>query len=183
MAEIWELIDWLLGLSLEANKLDAGRTSLRAFIIFLLAVLLIRIGDKRFMGKHTALDVMLGIVYGSVASRAINGSAQFFPTVAGCLVVVFVHWTFAAIAFRSHSFGDILKGSVTVLAKDGSLDEEGMQHGHITIHDLEEAMRQHGHEARLEDLEAAYLERNGSISVIPRDKEKKKPSNRPPDSD
>ena len=173
MGEIWERIDWLLGLSLEANKLDVGRTSLRAFIIFLLAVLLIRIGDKRFMGKHTALDVMLGIVYGSVASRAINGSAQFFPTVAACLVVVVVHWTFAAIAFRSHFFGDILKGSVTKLAKDGSLNEEGMLPAIYFVFSR----------AGLEDLEAAYLERNGSISVISKDKENKRPSNRPPDTD
>ncbi|MFL6466386.1 MAG: DUF421 domain-containing protein [Pyrinomonadaceae bacterium] len=183
MDEIWEQIDWLLGLSIDANKLDIGRTSLRAFIVFLIAVLLIRVGDKRFMGKHTALDVMLGIVYGSVASRAINGSAQFFPTIAACIVVVFVHWACSAIAFRSHWFGEVLKGSETTLAKSGRLDDEGMRRVDITVHDLEEAMRQHGHEANLDNLEAAYLERNGSISVIPKNTEKKTPSNQPPQAD
>ena len=80
--EIWSYIDWALGLGLEAKDIGIGQMSLRAFVVFLVAIAIVRFGDERFMGKSTALDVMLGIVFGSVVSRAITGTAPFFPTFA-----------------------------------------------------------------------------------------------------
>ena len=55
---------------------------------------------------------------------------------------------------------------------------------HISENDLKEALRQHGHHD-LENIDAAYLERNGSISIIPVDSSMKEraASNRPPQID
>ena len=57
-----------------------------------------------------------------------------------------------------------------------------MRRCHITVHDLEEAIRQHGHAPEIEKVEAAYLERNGNISVIMKEKERRPATNRPPES-
>jgi uncharacterized membrane protein YcaP (DUF421 family) len=92
LERLWSMITWALGLQLESQDLGVVQMSLRALVVFILATLMIRIGDKRFMGKSTALDVMLGIVFGSVVSRAITGNAPFFPTLAAGFVLVLAHW-------------------------------------------------------------------------------------------
>ena len=168
MEAIWSGIEWALGLSLDNKDLNAWQMSLRALIVFTVAIALVRFGDKRFMGNNTALDVMLGIVFGSVVSRAITGNAPFFPTLAAGLVLVLAHWVLSAIAFRSHRFGTMVKGRERTLVKDGVIQWDEMKKAHISEHDLREALRIHGESGDTSKLKSAHLERNGDISIIPR---------------
>jgi uncharacterized membrane protein YcaP (DUF421 family) len=69
----------LIGLG--SDDLTVWQMSLRAFIIYVTAILLVKIGEKRFMGKNTAFDMILGIILGSVLSRAVTGNALFLQTV------------------------------------------------------------------------------------------------------
>ena len=180
MSIILEYFDLYLGLSAEGKDLGAMQMSLRALIVFAFAIAAVRFGDGRFMGRHTALDVMLGIIFGSVVSRAITGTAPFFPTLIACVVLVALHWAMAAVSFRSSKFGWLVKGRPThQLVNDGKIEWDHMRRTHISEHDLQEAIRQHGHSGDIGKVDAAYLERNGSISVIPKER-RKKASNRPP---
>ncbi|WP_347157807.1 DUF421 domain-containing protein [Pontibacter chitinilyticus] len=144
--------------------------SLRAVGIFFAALLIIRIGNHRIFGKNTAFDIILGIIYGSILSRAINGSAPFFPSVAAAFTLVLLHKGLAALAYHSHSgIGNLLKGSPKLLVKDGELQRENMRQNSVTEHDLEEAMRSSGNTADPRHIKAAYLERSGDISIIKKD--------------
>ena len=165
--DIYSFIDQLLGLELSTKDIGVWQMSLRACVVFLLAIGMIRLGDERFMGRSTVLDLMLGIIFGSVVSRAITGTAPFFPTLAASVVLVAMHWTFSAIAFRSRDFGRIIKGRPHQLVKDGEIDWNEMRITHISENDLKEALRLHGHRDDLENIESAYLERSGGISIIP----------------
>jgi len=179
MSMLLEYFDLYLGLSAEGKDLGVMQMSLRALIVFAFAIAVVRLGDERFMGRHTALDVMLGIVFGSVVSRAINGSAPFIPTLVACVVLVALHWAMAAVSFRSSKFGFLVKGPTHQLVNDGKIDWDQMRRTHISENDLREAIRQHGHSDDIGKVNTAFLERNGSISVIPKE-ERKKASNRPP---
>lgn len=79
----WTVLQEALGLDRNAQTLTAWQMSVRAVLVFMAAISMIRLGNKRFMGKSTTLDSMLGIVFGSVVSRAITGNAAFFPTLTG----------------------------------------------------------------------------------------------------
>jgi uncharacterized membrane protein YcaP (DUF421 family) len=157
---------WLLGLGVEGKDLSVGQMSARALVVFIAAIVIIRVGDKRFMGRHTTLDVMLGIIFGSIVSRAISGNAPFFPTLAACLVLVVVHWMISAIAFRNHGFGLLVKGRVHQLVIDGEIDWRTMRRTQITEHDLGEALRYRGYKDDLDSIESAFLERSGKISIL-----------------
>ena len=170
MLELKETLNWLIGLEMEGREINVWQMSLRAVIVFAAAVVMLRIGDKRFMGKSTAFDVMLGIVFGSTVSRAITGNAPFFPTLGAALVLVLMHWLLAAIAFRSHRFGNLIKGHPRVIVRDGQLHEGAARKTHITEHDLHEALRLNGKPADLAQVRVAHLERNGDISVIMQEK-------------
>jgi uncharacterized membrane protein YcaP (DUF421 family) len=169
MDSLWISLDYALGL--DADSPAAWQMGLRAVLIYLAAIVLVRLGEKRFLGKYTALDVILGFMLGSILSRAINGSAGFFETLAAALVLVVLHWTFAWIAFHSDAFGTLVKGSTRVLIRDGEIKWDAMRSSHISRDDLLGALRAN---ARIEDPEqvkVAYLERSGDISAIGRKSE------------
>ena len=134
--------------------------------MFILSIVMLRIGHKRFMGKNTPLDVLLGIVFGSMASRAITGNAPFVPTLAASLTLVLIHWLLSFIAFHWSSFGNAVKGKKNLLIKDDEILWEEMKKGHITEDDLSEALRNKGEEPDFKQVKSAHLERNGDISLI-----------------
>lgn len=164
--DVWTTLNWALGLELDSQYINVWRMSLRALIVFVAAIAMIRLGDKRFMGRSTAFDVILGIIFGSVVSRAITGNAPFFPTLAAALVLVLLHWVLSAMAFRSPRFGTWVKGHDRQIVVDGELQWQAMRHSHITEHDLCEAMRGSGHAPDVGAVQSAHLERNGEISIV-----------------
>lgn len=166
LSHLWSVIDWALGLDLDATRLNAARMALRAAIVFVFALAIIRLGNKRFMGRHTAMDVMLGIVFGSVISRAITGNAPFFPTLAACVMLVALHWTMSVIAFKTDSLGRWFKGTPRRLVNEGRIDWREMARSQVTERDLKEAVRLQGRAWNVDDIGSAYLERDGDISVI-----------------
>jgi uncharacterized membrane protein YcaP (DUF421 family) len=163
---IWSTISWALGLGLESKDINAARMSLRAAIVFVISIAMLRLGNQRFLGRSTALDVMLGLIYGALMSRAITGNAPLFPTLAAGLVLVILHWILALIAFRSHRFGKFVKGNERVLVQNGEINWDELRKTNISEHDLNEALRNHGKTPDMSNVKSAHLERNGDISVI-----------------
>ncbi len=142
--------------------------SLRALIVYRLALLIIRLGGgKRFLGKHAAFDVVLGIIFGSVLSRAVNGSSPFFATLGAGFIIASLHWLFATIALYSQPFGILIKGTAQPLIKEGQIQWDTLHQGYISKEDLIEALRAHGKLSDPSQVQAAHLERSGEISVIP----------------
>src|SRR3954470_8735449 len=165
MEQIEEALRTVLGIGLESRDINAVQMALRAAIIYLVTVLMVRLGKKRFMGQSTAFDVILGIMLGSIVSRAITGNAPFFPALATAAVLLAMHWLFSALAFRSHRFGEAVKGEPRVLVRDGTIGWEAMRHAHMSERDLWEDLRGRG-VSRLEQVSEARLERSGKLSVI-----------------
>jgi uncharacterized membrane protein YcaP (DUF421 family) len=169
--EIQSGVSWWLGL--DADQLNTRHMLLRALIVYIATIAMVRIGEKRFLGKSTAFDVILGIILGSVVSRAINSSPEFFPTLAAGFLLVALHWMFAAVAFRSDRLGTLVKGSTRILVKDGRIQWDEMRCSHISQDDLLGALRLNGGTQETGMVESAWLERNGDISVLKRERDPK----------
>ncbi|HEX8274283.1 MAG TPA: YetF domain-containing protein [Longimicrobiaceae bacterium] len=162
-------LEGLLGLGRDAGDIEAGQMALRAVVVYAFTLGVVRVGSRRFLGKATAFDVILGIMIGSVMSRGINGSAGLVPTLAAGAVLVALHGLFAMLAFRTSWFGDWVKGRPVLLVEDGRVRPEGMRQASLTENDLAEALRLQGREPDPSRIRRAYLERNGSVSVVPRE--------------
>ncbi len=139
--------------------------SARAIVVFIIGLVFVRIAGKRVFGKWGALDILLAVIIGSNLGRAITGGAPFAPTLAATAVLVGLHTglVYAAIAFPA--LGDWLKGSPTQLIADGQIDWRQMRREGLGPGDLDQALRCAGH-LRPDEVEAAYLERNGDISIV-----------------
>lgn len=152
----------------DSNAINWWQMCIRGLLIFLLALLLVRVGDRRIFSKNASFDIVLGIILGSILSRAITGNSPFIPTSITCVGLVALHWVFAFMAQKNHAFGTLIKGKKLLLVKDGQIQEETMKKQNLTIHDLNEVLRMNGKLTKVEDVQEAYLERSGNVSVIPR---------------
>lgn len=161
----------LLAIDVPPTEMDAGQVIARAVVIYLAGLIILRVGQHRFLGKNTAFDIVLGFVLGSMLSRAVNGSAALMPTIAAAAGLVALHWLFALGSFRSRRFGTVVKGESRLLVRDGEIDWKAMRRGQIGMRDLEEALRSDGQAADVSEVREAHLERSGQISIIPKHRE------------
>jgi uncharacterized membrane protein YcaP (DUF421 family) len=160
-----DALEQIIGLGKEARELDMGEMAVRAAIIYIVTLAIVRLGKKRFMGSGTAFDMIVGIMLGSMASRALTGNAPMIPTMTGAAVLVFMHWLFSGIALRSHAFGSLIKGHSGTLVREGEVDARMMKKVHMTDRDLNEDLRGQG-VADASKVAEARLERSGKVSVI-----------------
>ena len=166
---VWDVMSWALGL--DAIRLTLWQMGLRAAVIYVAALVMVRlVGDRRFIGKYAALDVLLTVVLGSTLSRAINGSAPFFDSLGAALVLVGMHWLFSAIAFHFDRFDTLIKGHSRILIQDGQINRKAMRKSHISQKDLESSLRLVGKLTEPSQVKVARLESSGDISIILQDK-------------
>ncbi len=161
-------MDSFLGLDRQAADLTFLQISVRGVIVFIATLVIVRCGDRRFLSQKTAFDAVLGFILASMLARAVNGNSAFFPTLGGALVLVLLHRGLAAVARRSHWFGDLVKGRTDVIIRDGVLDGPAATRNRLSEHDVLEDLRLHGNVGTTAEVSLAVLERNGQISVVPR---------------
>src|SRR5438874_9749357 len=89
----------MLGLGWEGKELGILQVSLRSIIVFVAALIMVRLADRRFLSKMTAFDAILGFMLGSMLARAINGSSPLLPTLVAGFILVGLHRFLAALAY------------------------------------------------------------------------------------
>jgi uncharacterized membrane protein YcaP (DUF421 family) len=166
MGPLAAYLDVALGLSAkQGSDLTMLQMCVRAVVVYLLLIVYVRIGKKRFLGQATAFDAVLIIIIGSVASRAVSGNAPFFGSLAAALLFILIHWVISYFTESSRSLSYLVKGHDTVLVRDGRIDRKALRKSHMSDDDLEEDLRGRG----VDDVAAvkeARLERSGNLSVI-----------------
>jgi uncharacterized membrane protein YcaP (DUF421 family) len=166
MQTVADFFDAIMGLSAtRAEQLTVAQVCVRALVVYLILIAYVRFGKKRFLGEATAFDAILVIVIGSIASRAISGTAPFFASLAGTLVLIVVHWIISYLTEDSPSFGAVLKGHDTVIIRNGRVNRKAMHESHMSADDLAEDLRQQGVQ-HPDEVKEARLERSGKLSVI-----------------
>jgi uncharacterized membrane protein YcaP (DUF421 family) len=166
MEALWSITDALLGLSAtKAEELSTLQVCLRALVVYLVLIGYVRFAKKRFLSQATGFDAILVIVIGSIASRAISGTAPFISSLAGTFVLVLVHWVISYITQDFPALSYAIKGKDTVLIRNGELDRQALAASHMSEDDLAEDLRQEGIETPTQ-VKMARLERSGRLSVI-----------------
>jgi len=146
LQKLSEQIQAVLGLE---SDFSAGKTALRAIVIYGVTLLIVRLGSKRFLSKATAFDVIVAIMLGSVMSRGIDEASPLLPTVVAGVVLLGMHWLLGILAFHTNWFGPLIKGERVQLIKDGKIQQEGMRRGSITKNDLTQDMNHRSSRSQL----------------------------------
>ena len=166
MSVILSYLHLLLGLDLEPKSLTFLQISLRGVIMFVVALLLARLSDRRSLTKKSPFDVVLLVLLASVMARAVNGSSAFFPTIGGAALLVALHRLVALACCRWPSVRTLVKGSPAVLVKGGKWQRQTLHSRNVTEEDVLEDMRLTAKTDQVEKVELALLEVSGDISFL-----------------
>ena len=164
----WQDFVWAIGGSEIDSPIPIWQLILRTIIVYGVALFLIRVAKRRFMGGFTTFDILLGFVVGSIMSRAITGAVRFIDMVVVISVLIALHWLIATITFKYDEVSSYVKNSKRKLIEDGEVQKDAMERSKIGENDLLQALRQKGGVEKPEQVQSAYLERDGSITVIPK---------------
>ena len=165
------MVDTLCFGASEAIGIDGGELGiwqmvLRAIVVYLVGITLVRLAETRHIGRFTAFDMIMGILLGSILSQAITQASPFFATLAAGLTLVLLHFLFAVLSFHSQRFGNLVNGRARTLVEDGQIQWDAMRESHINEQDLMSALRENGNVNDVRRVKLARLERSGNISVI-----------------
>jgi uncharacterized membrane protein YcaP (DUF421 family) len=149
------------------DEITWWQMSIRAVIIFLFGILLVRVASKRVFGRWGAIDIILSVIIGSNLSRALTASAPFLETLIASAALVALHSALTWAAVRWRWLGPAVKGQPCRIAADGCFEEAALRKHGVGPHDLEEALREAGLKSR-DKVDEAWIERNGDISIIRR---------------
>lgn len=150
------------------RDLDALQMAARAFVMFFVALALVRLGGMRTFGRKSSFDSVIVIALGAVLSRPIVGVSPALPSIAASLVLVLVHRLLAWATARSPWLDRLIKGKPATLYDHGSLDERAMHRAGISENDLVEAVHRHARKPHLDDVESIVVEASGELSVLDR---------------
>jgi uncharacterized membrane protein YcaP (DUF421 family) len=160
-----DVLQWLFGPDGAPDSRTALQTIDRALLIYGAAIVLFRLGGHRVLSRYTATDVVVGILLGSILSRAVNGSAPLVSTMLTGAAIIVVDWTLLLLCSRSQSMSRLLKGEPYDLVIDGRRSPRGWRRGLVASSDLQEVLRLSGRDSHTA-IREARLERNGRISIL-----------------
>ena len=166
MNVFYDSITPVLGLGSEAKDLTFIQISLRAVIVFLAVLIMVRIGHKRSLARKSAFDAVLIVILASFLARAINGTAPLFGTIGAGFVIVLLDRLLALVAYHSHWFGILIKGREETIVQNGELLLPVMRRNHISTHDIQEDLRLGSQIEDVSKVRIARVERSADISFI-----------------
>jgi uncharacterized membrane protein YcaP (DUF421 family) len=156
-------IDLLFG---RGQDLTALQMSIRAFVTFIILLVLIRIAGRRTFAKRSAFDSIVTIMLGAIIARGVVGASPYIPTVAASIVIVALHRTIAWLSVKSKKFELIVKGVYMKLYQEGAIIGNNLEKTGMSENDLHESLRLETKKLTLAEIDTAFIETNGRISFI-----------------
>src|SRR5207253_10763928 len=140
---------------------------LRAVVVYIFLLVLLRITGKRQVGQLAPFDLVLLLVLSNAVQNSMNGGDN---SLTGGLVtaatLIALNWTMGWATYRSKRLEALIEGRPELLIHNGQLNETIMARAQITHHELLAALRRSGC-AGVAEVHVAVLENNGAISVVP----------------
>lgn len=158
-----EYLNYLLGFD-NAN-LRPQQMAARAAVVFFIALVYVRTGGLRMLGKQSAYDSLTALMLGAILGKAVVSQDSFLGTLLAALVIMILHRLVAWITFKSSWAGSILKGKSIVLFQNNKPLLENLRRVHITENDLQEAVRKNLNMDDMSQVKEIYMDRSGELSV------------------
>lgn len=143
---------------------------LRGVIIYVFLIALLRVTGKRQIGQMAPFDLVLLLVLSNAVQNSMNGGDNsVIGGMISAVTLVGINWLVGLLTYKSKRLEALVEGRPEVLIHNGKLFQKALDHGKLTHHELMTALREGGCSC-VEDVHAALLENDGSISVIPKNK-------------
>lgn len=143
---------------------------LRAAAIYVALLVIFRIAGRRALSDITTLDFLLLLIIGQATGQALLGDDHSITnTLLVIVALITMDLMLSLLKGRSAWLTRHLEGEPMILVEHGKTLPKRMAKSRISESDILEAARISQGIERLDQIKFAILERNGQISVIPRD--------------
>lgn len=139
---------------------------LRAVLVYVLVLMLLRLTGKRQVGQLAPFDLVLLLILSNAVQNSMNGGDNSFTAgaiLAATLIAINNLVGFAT--YQSKWLESLVEGRPRVLIHNGQLYEDVLRSERLTHHELMAALRDEKCTG-IEQVHLAVLENNGQISVL-----------------
>lgn len=167
-----EYLNHLLGF--DNSTVEAHQMAVRAAVVFFIALIYVRTGGLRMLGRQSAFDSLTALMLGAILGKAVISHDSFLGTLLAAFVIMILHRLMAWLTFKSSWAGSILKGKSILLFQDNKPVFKNLSRVHITENDLQETVRKNLNVDDMSHVKEIYMDRSGELSVIKHDGDLKK---------
>lgn len=142
----------------------------RGLIVYFFLLLLFRISGKQTLSRMTTFDLVLLLIISETTQQAMVDS-DHSVTNGFILIITLVGTTILLAALKQFfpRLDVILEGQPVIVMNKGQLVRRVMQKSRVNEDDILAAARKQQGLERLDQIKYAILERDGTISIIPKD--------------
>jgi uncharacterized membrane protein YcaP (DUF421 family) len=142
---------------------------LRTAVVYVVVLVLLRLAGKRELGQMSPVDLVVILVIANAVQNAMTGGDNsLIGGIVAATTLVSMNIAFSRVAHRIPYIAHLFESEPTALIKNGKLIKRNLERENVDMDELMMSAREHGIED-LAGVDAAYLERDGSISIIPKD--------------
>lgn len=144
---------------------------LRAAAVYLVVFVIFKIAGRRTLAEITTFDFVLLLIIGEATQQALLGD-DFSVTNAALIILtlVVIDIGLSLVKERSPKLARFIDGMPMIIVENGQVLKARLNKVRLAEEDLLEAARTtHGLE-RIDQIKYAILEKNGAISIIPKEK-------------
>ncbi len=140
--------------------------ALRTGVIYLVVLIGVRLSGKRAVGQMTPFDLTLLLLLSNSVQNAMTGpdTSLIGGIVAAC-VLLLLNYLVADVSGVNRRFRRFIQGEPSLLIHDGRIIPAHMAKEHVSMDELQRALREHGI-STYHDVALAVLEVDGSISCL-----------------
>jgi uncharacterized membrane protein YcaP (DUF421 family) len=142
---------------------------IRGVCVYLFLLIVLRISGKRSLSSMTPFDFVLVLILSETVQQAMidNDSSM---TNAMLLVVTLIGFDILLSILKMNipALGRAIDGTVVVIMKQGEMERSSMKAERIDEDDILSAARAQEGISRLEQIDYAVVEQDGSITVVPK---------------
>jgi uncharacterized membrane protein YcaP (DUF421 family) len=152
--------------SLWTPSLPFAHILLRAAVVYVFVLLLLRLGGKRQIGQMGPAEFVALLLVSNAVQNSMNGGDN---SITGGLVLAAVIVGLSSmigwLSFRSKRLSDFIQGRPILLAYKGEIVVRNLEKSRVAVRELHVLLRHQGiHE--LKEVHEAVLEANGTLSVV-----------------
>jgi len=140
--------------------------ALRTAVIYAVVLLGVRLSGKREVGQMTPFDLTLLLLISNAVQNAMTGpDTSLLGGVIAASTLLLLNYLIAEVSGGNRRFRKFVQGQPSLLVHDGEIITSHMAKEHVSMDELQRALREHGI-ASYHDVALAVLEVDGSISCL-----------------
>src|SRR5271169_130548 len=139
---------------------------LRTAAIYTVVLTGVRLSGKREVGQMTPFDLTLLLLLSNAVQNAMTGpDTSLVGGVVAASTLLVMNYLIAEVSGGNRRFRRFVQGQPSLLVHDGEVIASHMAKEHVSMDELQRALREHG-VASFHDVALAVLEVDGSISCL-----------------